>query len=85
MASHNIIVNLAKLGLKTSVIGVYGSDSVGKIAVESLKDLKVDTSNISIINDLTTRCFHINKLEDGLLQKKGALYVIKNTGMMIVR
>ena len=59
MSSHNIIANLANFGLNTSVIGVCGNDSAGKIAIKSLEELKVDTSNIEISNDIKTRCFHI--------------------------
>lgn len=70
MSSHNIIANLANFGLNTSVIGVCGNDSAGKIAIKSLEELKVDTSNIEISNDIKTRCFHINKLENGFTSKK---------------
>lgn len=60
MTSHNIIANLAKLGLDTAVYGTCGNDSAGSIAVKSLKDIGVDTENIKIIDGLKTRCFHVS-------------------------
>ena len=36
MTSHNIIANLAKMGLKTSVFACCGDDEQGKIAIKSL-------------------------------------------------
>lgn len=70
MSSHNIIANLASFGLDTVVIGVCGNDSAGKIAIKSLEELKVDTSNIEIIDNTNTRCFHINKLDNSFTSKK---------------
>ena len=64
MTTHNIIANLAKLGLKTSVYGVCGNDDVGGIAIKSLKDNGVNVSNIKTINGIKTRCFHISSLEE---------------------
>ena len=60
MTSHNIIANLAKIGIKTSVFGVCGNDIQGKIATKSLEILKVDISNIKILDDARTRCFHVS-------------------------
>ena len=60
MSSHNIIINLANLGLETSVIGACGNDMAGTIAIKSLKDCEVDVSNIKIDNNLSTRCFHVS-------------------------
>lgn len=60
MTSHNIIANLAKIGIKTSVFGVCGNDIQGKIATKSLEILKVDISNIKILDDVRTRCFHVS-------------------------
>ena len=60
MTSHNIIANISKLGFNTSVYGVCGNDMAGKIAIDSLSILGVDTSNIEIINDTKTRLFHVS-------------------------
>ena len=68
MTSHNIIANLAKKGIKTAVYGVYGDDYQGKIAIDSLKKLKVDVDNIEILNGVRTRCFHVSYFDyDGKL------------------
>ena len=60
MTSHNIIANLAKMGLKTSTFACCGDDDQGKIAIKSLEKLKVDINNIKIIKGYRTRCFHIS-------------------------
>ena len=52
MTSHNIIANLAKMGLNTSVFACCGNDDQGKIAINSLKKIKVDIDNIKIIDDI---------------------------------
>ena len=60
MTSHNIIANIAKSGIDTAVYGACGNDETGKIAIQSLKDLGVDTTNIKIIDDINTRAFHVS-------------------------
>lgn len=71
MTSHNIIANISKMHLDTSVFGVCGNDEMGKIAIKSLEDIGVDTSNIKMLNDLKTRCFHVSYFEeDGKLNFK---------------
>lgn len=60
MTSHNIIANLAKMGLNTKVFACCGNDIQGEIAIKSLKKLKVNTDNIKIIENTKTRCFHIS-------------------------
>ena len=68
MTSHNIIVNLAKMKVSTSVFGCCGEDLQGEIAINSLKKVNVDTSNIKIIENSRTRCFHISYYDnDGKL------------------
>jgi len=70
MSSHNIIANLASMGINTSVIGVCGDDSAGEISIKSLNDLKVDTTNIHKLDNINTRCFHINMTANGFTSKK---------------
>ena len=65
MTSHNIIANLAKMGIKTSVFACCGDDFQGKIAIKSLEKVNVDISNIKIINGVRTRTFHISYFNDG--------------------
>ncbi len=64
MTSHNIIANLAKMNIKTAVFGVCGDDLQGQIAIKSLDGLKVDLKNISVLNGVRTRCFHVSYFDD---------------------
>ena len=76
MTSHNIIANLAKMGINTAVFGTCGNDMQGEIAIKSLEKLDVDVNNIIILDDV--------KISYHLLQKKDALFVIIRSGMKIV-
>lgn len=64
MTAHNIIANLAKMGLSTAVFGTCGDDPQGRIVIKSLENVKVDTKNINILNNLRTRCFHVSYFEN---------------------
>ena len=71
MTAHNIIANIAKFGLETSVFGVCGNDKAGEIANKSLKDINVNTDEIKILEDINTRCFHVSYYdENGKLEFK---------------
>lgn len=63
MTSHNIIANIAKMGLNTKVFGIVGNDQVGQIAIRSLKDIGVNVSQIKILDEIHTRCFHVSYIE----------------------
>lgn len=63
MTSHNIIANLAKMGIKTAVFGTCGDDLQGKIAIKSLENLKINVENIKILSNIRTRCFHVSYFE----------------------
>ena len=58
--SHNIIANLAYNNIPTIVYSVCGNDIQGDIAIKSLDDLNVDTSNIERLDNIRTRCFHVS-------------------------
>ena len=60
MTSHNIIANLAKMGVSTAVFGTCGNDIQGEIAIKSLEKIGVDVNNIIILDDVRTRCFHVS-------------------------
>ena len=64
MTSHNIIANLANMGINTAVFGVCGNDLQGEIAIKSLKKLNVDVNNIIILDEVRTRCFHISYFDN---------------------
>lgn len=63
MTSHNIIANIAKLGLETSVYGVCGDDMAGTIAIDSLKEVGTNIDNVKMIENVNTRCFHVSYQE----------------------
>lgn len=64
MSSHNIIANIAKMGMETAVYGVCGNDNAGNIALKSLSDLGVDVENTLVIDEISTRCFHVSYTYD---------------------
>lgn len=63
MTSHNIIANLAKMKVYTSVFGCCGNDLQGEVAINSLEKINVDTNNIKKIKNVRTRCFHVSYYE----------------------
>ena len=63
MTSHNIIANIAKLGLETAVYSVCGDDMAGTIAINSLKKVGTNIDNVKRLEDINTRCFHISYKE----------------------
>ena len=64
MTSHNIIANVAKMGIDTAVFGACGNDMQGEIAIKSLEKLDVDVKNIMILDDVRTRCFHVSYFDN---------------------
>ena len=64
MTSHNIIANIAKMGLDTAVYGVCGQDVTGNVALKSLKDIGVNIDNVEIMGNIKTRCFHVSYVEE---------------------
>ena len=64
MTSHNIIANLAKMGLNTSVYGSCGNDIQGEMTIKSLKKINVDVSNIKKLEGERTRAFHVSYFEN---------------------
>ena len=60
MTSHNIVANLSSMGINTAVLGTCGNDMAGMIAKKSLSDLKVDVANVKILDNISTRCFHVS-------------------------
>ena len=69
MSSHNIIANIAKLGLKTAAYGSCGDDASGLVAINSLTDIGVNTDHIKIKKNIHTRAFHVSYQEiDGKLE-----------------
>lgn len=67
---YNILVNLAAKNLPTSAIGSCGNDIKGKISIDSLKRLNVDTSNIEENPNINTRSMHINFVNGSFTSKR---------------
>ena len=67
--TSNIIFNLAALGNNAALFGACGNDTFGKICIDSLNKVGVDTTNINI-KDVDTRRFHINITKSGQVTKK---------------
>ena len=65
MTSHNIIANLSFKKIDTAVFGACGNDEAGKIAIKSLEDLKVNVENVNILDNISTRCFHVSYFNEG--------------------
>ena len=72
MTSHNIIANLAKMGINTAVFGVCGNDMQGEIAIKSLKKSKtLESSNKNFTAEFT----NINSLGRISLSLKASKYL----------
>lgn len=54
--SANILCNLADT-FETKYIGVVGNDTAGKICIETLNKLNIDTTNIKVIDEYTKKFF----------------------------
>ena len=59
----NIICNLQNMGFDTYVYGSCGSDYLGRMDINSLKDCKVK-NDIKIINNIGTKTYHILKIKE---------------------
>lgn len=76
------------MGVDVAVFGVCGNDIQGELAVKSLEKLNVDISNIIVLDDIRTRCFHVSYFddEDKLLftSKKRCPFCNEKNGMRVV-
>lgn len=61
----NICLNLAKLGLKPSLVTLIGNDAEGKLLKSICKTSNIDTSSVSVIKDEVTATYHAIIDEDG--------------------
>ena len=68
MTAFNIIANLAA-NFETYAVGICGNDNDGKIAVQSLNDLNVNTKYV-VASEKQTRCFNIDVQENCVSSKK---------------
>ena len=83
MTSHNIIANLTKMGIETSVFGCCGDDCQGKLAINSLEKLISAILKLSTILEQDVSMFLIIMIMEGylLLQRKDVHFVIIKNGM----
>ena len=68
MTAFNIIANLSSK-YETYAVGICGDDNDGRIALQSLKKLNVNTKYVSA-TEKQTRCFNINIQENNISSKK---------------
>jgi sugar/nucleoside kinase (ribokinase family) len=68
-SSSNIIFNLSYLGIKTAFIGACGNDIQGKICIDSLNKVGVDTKYIKTVNK-KTRQYHIDISNNNVINSK---------------
>jgi sugar/nucleoside kinase (ribokinase family) len=50
----NVVINLAKLGLKTTVVGKIGDDNFGKFLLDTLNSERVDVTGLKVDKDVST-------------------------------
>lgn len=65
----NIIFNLSNMNIKNKIIGSCGNDIYGYIALDSLKRVNVDISDVQILNN-KTNLFHINIKDNGISNRR---------------
>lgn len=61
----NVVIDLAKLGLKTTVIGKIGDDNFGKFLLDTLNSEKVDVSGLKIDKNVSTSASMVMISGDG--------------------
>lgn len=71
---NNIVTNLKHIGANVDVVGCIGKDSNGKFLKDKLSDLKVDTSNISELDEGNTGFAHI------IVDKNGENMIVVHSG-----
>jgi ribokinase len=80
-SAANTIFGLARLGVKTGLLGAVGDDEDGKAILDDLKQVEVDISHIRIVDDAPTGSAM------GFVDEKGrrALYVSPGANSQIER
>lgn len=53
-APLNVAYHAASLGMDSMIISAVGDDELGHIAIESIKEKRIDTSSIAILRDVPT-------------------------------
>lgn len=61
----NVVIDLAKLSLKTSIIGKIGDDNFGKFLLDTLNSEKVDVTGLKLDKNVSTSASMVMISEDG--------------------
>ena len=93
----NVVIDLARLGINTSVIGKIGDDNFGKFLLDTLNSEKVDISGLKVDKNVSTSASMVMISNDGersILHSFGAnakfgfddinLDVIKNSKILLI-
>jgi sugar/nucleoside kinase (ribokinase family) len=93
----NFVIDLARLGLETTIIGKIGDDNFGKFILETLNSEKVDSSGLKIDKNVSTSASMVMISGDGersILHSFGAnakfsfddinLHIVKQSKIMLI-
>lgn len=61
----NFVIDLAKLGLKSTIIGKIGDDNFGKLVLDTLNFEKVDVAGLKVDKSVSTSASMVMISEDG--------------------
>ena len=64
-APCNVLSLLAKAGHKTAFIGKVGEDMFGRLLVDTIKEIGIDTEGVVVDNDVRTTLAFVQKLPSG--------------------
>lgn len=57
----NVAINASKIGLKSHLVATCGNDGLGEFIIDELKALKLETSNVKIVDDKDTSIILVSK------------------------
>ncbi len=57
----NVAINASKIGLKSHLVATCGNDGLGEFIIDELKALKLETSNVKIVDDKATSIILVSK------------------------
>jgi len=93
----NVVIDLAKLGLRTTLIGKTGDDNFGKFLLDNLNEENVDVSGLKLDKNVSTSASMVMIAGDGersILHSFGAnakfcfedinLDIVKNSKILII-
>ena len=57
----NVAINASKIGLKSHLVATCGNDGLGEFIIDELKTLKLEASNVKIVDDKATSIILVSK------------------------